>query len=63
MDVMGIKSELSHLPARNEVVHAFSDHSKVKNDFNISSFVSLKDGITKMVNWVKEHGARETPKV
>lgn len=62
MEVMDIKSELNHLPARNEVVHAFSDHSKVKNDFNISGFVSLKDGVTKMVNWVKEHGARETPK-
>ena len=62
MDVMGIKSELNHLPARNEVVHAFSDHSKVKDDFNITGFVSLKNGVTKMVNWVKEHGARETPK-
>ena len=40
MDVMEIKSELNHLPARNEVVHAFSDHSKVKNDFNISGFVN-----------------------
>lgn len=62
MNVMGIKSELTYLPARNEVVHAFSDHSKVKNDFNITGFVSLKDGVTKMVNWVKEHGSRETPK-
>lgn len=62
MDVMDMKSELNHLPARNEVVHAYSDHSKVKKDFNISGFVNLKDGVTKMVNWVKEHGARETPK-
>lgn len=62
MDVMGIKSDLNHLPARNEVVHAFSDHGKVKKDFNITGFVNLKDGVTKMVNWVKEHGARETPK-
>ncbi|NNC85018.1 MAG: NAD-dependent epimerase/dehydratase family protein [Bacteroidia bacterium] len=62
MDVMDIKSELNHLPARNEVVHAFSDHSKVKKDFNITGFISLKDGVTKMVDWVKEHGARETPK-
>jgi UDP-glucose 4-epimerase len=62
MDVMGIKSEIRYLPARNEVHNAYSDHSKAKKIFNFQSDTSLKIGIRNMANWVKNHGARETPK-
>jgi UDP-glucose 4-epimerase len=61
METMGLNSKINHLPARNEVLHAYSDHSKAKSTFNIQEHTSLKDGITKMANWVEEHGARETP--
>ena len=60
--IMNIDGEINYLPARNEVMHAYSDHSKVKKTFNITDNISLTDGITKMVDWVKIHGARETPK-
>lgn len=63
MDVMGLVQPLKHLEARNEVVHAYSDHSKAKRVFGITEdFVQLKDGVKKMADWVKITGARSTPK-
>jgi len=59
MDVMGIKGELRYLPARNEVMHAYSDHTKAKKIFELGdgSFTTLKDGVKEMVNWAKKVGA------
>ena len=64
MDVMGLKQELRHLPARNEVLHAYSDHSKAKKIFSIAegSFTSLKEGVQQMVTWAKKVGSRESSK-
>ena len=62
MKVMGIQGELRHLPARNEVVNAYSDHSKAKKVFGIAegTFTSLEDGVRKMAEWAKTAGARES---
>jgi UDP-glucose 4-epimerase len=62
MEVLGMKNDIRHLDARNEVLHAFSDHSKAKNTFGITddSFTSLKEGITKMAEWAQEVGAKES---
>jgi UDP-glucose 4-epimerase len=57
---MGLPLNLKHLPARNEVKVAFSDHSKAQRIFGIRHKTSLQDGITKMAAWVKKHGARES---
>ena len=64
INVMGTSSTLRFLPARNEVVDAYSDHSKAKNIFNIdeSSFTTLEEGILKMAAWAKEAGARKSSK-
>lgn len=62
MKEMGIAQEIRYLQERNEVKHAFSDHSKAKDVFGIDNFTSLEEGIRKMVAWAKEHGARKTPK-
>ena len=64
MEAMGMEGELRYLPARNEVVNAYSDHSKAKNIFNISenSFTSLEIGIKKMAEWAKKTGARASGK-
>jgi UDP-glucose 4-epimerase len=60
---MGINGKLIHEPARNEVVHAFSDHSKVRNFFNIKTDPeTLESGIEKMAKWVNQYGARSTAK-
>jgi len=60
---MGIKGKIIHEPARNEVVHAFSDHAKVRKYFSINHDPeTLENGIRKMAKWVNEHGARSTAK-
>jgi UDP-glucose 4-epimerase len=51
--------QIEHLPARNEVVHAFSDHAKVRSVFDPPDAIDLRTGIGRMADWVKEHGARE----
>ena len=55
MEVMGKSGQLRFLPARNEVVDAYSDHSKAKKIFNIndSEFTILKDGVSKMFSMGK----------
>ncbi len=62
MDVMGVTGEIRHLPARNEVLHAYSDHSKAKRVFNIEdhSFTYLHEGVDKMARWAKKVGARKS---
>jgi UDP-glucose 4-epimerase len=62
MEVMNAKTELRFLPQRNEVLHAYSDHSKAKKVFKIdeASFTPLKEGITQMADWAKKVGARES---
>lgn len=64
MDVLNLKNELRFLPARNEVLNAYSDHSKAKQFFNINenSFTSLKDGIFKMAEWAKKVGFKKSNK-
>ena len=63
MKAMGIKSELRYLPARNEVLHAHSDHNKIRTIFNIlSTPTSLDIGLQSMVNWVKNTGIKKTPR-
>ncbi|NJN28692.1 MAG: NAD-dependent epimerase/dehydratase family protein [Cyclobacteriaceae bacterium] len=62
MTVMGKQVDLKYLPARNEVTNAYSDHSLAKSLFNITEYTTLLEGVKKMADWVKIHGARETPK-
>jgi len=47
---------VKHLPARNEVVHAFSDHSKVRAAFAPPASIDLRTGIRRMADWVKGRG-------
>jgi len=47
---------VEHLPARLEVVHAFSDHSKVRRIFNPPGPVDLHTGIERMAAWAKKCG-------
>lgn len=57
-DAMGIKGELKHLEARNEVVFAFSDHSKVERVFGKRRETTLAEGLARMAPWAKATGAR-----
>jgi UDP-glucose 4-epimerase len=55
----GVEPDVEHLEARNEVVHAFSDHAKVRADFEPPEPLDLDAGIQRMAAWVREHGSRE----
>ena len=48
---------VKHLPARNEVMHAFSDHTLVRQVFSPSEPIDLRTGIRQMAEWVKTRGA------
>jgi len=52
----GVAPDIRHLPERNEVVHAFSDHSKCRRVFGDQAPVDLRTGIGRMAAWVKERG-------
>ena len=58
-DAFGVEPAIEHLPARNEVVHAFSDHSKVRRVFAPAEPLNLREGIRRTADWVKAHGARK----
>lgn len=59
-DAMGAKANLKHLPARNEVVHAFSSHDKVQKQFGgLIKNIPLEQGLARMAEWVKQTGARK----
>jgi len=49
-------AEVLHLPPRNEVVHAFSDHSLVQRIFGHGAAIDLRSGIRRMAEWVKSRG-------
>lgn len=52
----GVVRNVVHLPARNEVVHAFSSHEKAARCFDTKGGVSLRDGINRMAQWAKHRG-------
>ncbi len=49
-----------HLPARNEVKHAFASHDKARAFFDVPRAVELREGLTRMAAWVRRVGARTT---
>jgi len=58
--ILGKEPDLRFLPARNEVVHAYSSHDKVKAVFgDLIKNVPLEEGIRKMVSWVQQKGPRK----
>ena len=59
-EAMGRKTGVVHLPARQEVVHAFSDHAKVARVFGKSPQVPLEEGVARMAAWVKAVGPRKS---
>lgn len=56
----GVKPEIRYLPARNEVVDAYSDHSKAQRIFGQSAAISLEEGVARMARWARKVGARQS---
>jgi UDP-glucose 4-epimerase len=59
---MGVEPRIAHVPARNEVAHAYSSHDKVRAVFGERRLHSLEEGLGRMAEWVKRHGARSSQK-
>jgi UDP-glucose 4-epimerase len=51
-----VPCDIKHLDPRNEVVHAFSDHTKVRRVFQPPAPVDLKTGVKRMAEWVRQRG-------
>jgi UDP-glucose 4-epimerase len=51
--------EIEFLPARKEVVHAFSDHTKLHRVFGEEPSVPLEEGLRRMAQWARETGVRD----
>lgn len=64
MTAMEMEQPLRHLEPRNEVLHAYSDHSKMKEVFGIKdeAFTSLAHGLKKMADWAKITGVKKSDK-
>lgn len=56
----GVSPQINHLAARNEVVHAYADHTKAHKVFGKPSSIDLEEGIARMAAWAKEVGARQS---
>jgi UDP-glucose 4-epimerase len=59
---MGVEPDIQHLPARNEVLNAYSSHEKVLRVFSGQKLTGLDEGLSRMAAWVKQHGARQSQK-
>ena len=60
-EAMGTPLRLRHLPARHEVVHAYSSHSKAAAYFgDLVKGIPLEEGVRRMADWAKKSGSRST---
>jgi UDP-glucose 4-epimerase len=58
----GQEARIRFLPPRNEVVHAFSDHSKARRIFGERPATSLEEGVARMAAWARRAGVRKSKK-
>jgi UDP-glucose 4-epimerase len=60
MTAMGVEGEVRHVAARNEVMHAYSDHTKARRILGMEPRVGLDEGLRRMAEWAKAVGARKS---
>jgi len=53
-------AEFEFLPPRNEVEHAFSNHTKAQRIFGTTAAVGLEEGIGRMAAWARRDGLRNS---
>jgi UDP-glucose 4-epimerase len=56
----GVEPDIKYLNARNEVMHAYSDHARAHKIFGAPTEIDLKQGIARMAEWAKRVGARQS---
>ena len=57
---MGVEPRVVHLPARHEVVDAYSSHEKARRLLGSEATIGLEEGLAGMAAWVRRHGARKS---
>lgn len=57
---MGLEGRIRYLDARNEVVHAYADHSKAHQTFGRNNTTSLEEGLRRMAAWAKLAGSKKS---
>jgi UDP-glucose 4-epimerase len=57
---MGVAPDIRFVAARNEVLHAYSSHEKVRRVFGDRPQRTLDEGLGAMAAWVRQHGARSS---
>jgi UDP-glucose 4-epimerase len=60
--VMGVVPKIKYLEGRNEVLHAYSDHSKLQKVFKYKSKFDLDEGLKRMAKWAQKTGSKESKK-
>lgn len=55
----GVSPDINYLSARNEVLHAYSDHTRAHSVFGAPTGIGLEEGIARMAAWAKKVGARQ----
>ena len=56
----GVSPQVTHLPARHEVVHAYSDHARAQALFGETTTIPLGEGVHRMAQWARGVGARSS---
>ena len=54
----GVEPDIAFLPERDEVLHAYSSHDKVRAVFDLPEPTPLEIGIGRMANWARTVGPR-----
>ena len=57
-EAMGVPADVIHLESRHEALHARADHEAARRVFGVRSQTSLDEGLRRMAEWVRQHGAR-----
>ena len=58
--VFGVEPKIQYLARRNEVEEAYCDHAKARKILKAESRTSLGQGLGRMAEWAKRHGARKS---
>lgn len=59
---MGAETSITYQRERKEVKHAYSAHKKIREFFGDQKRTTLREGLARMANWVKEAGCRTSGK-
>jgi UDP-glucose 4-epimerase len=58
--LFGKPPDFVHFPPRHEVLHAYSDHSSLREVFGVSENTPIQEGLQRMADWARDQGA-QTP--